>query len=105
MNGRTSIGVVVARASLRAHASAASRSAARMTEMPPICSLLSMNGRRHDVAGLVPDDRGRGRGIQAAAEHPGSGRPQLIVHGVHVVHDLAQRLGCGLRAARGVTNR
>src|SRR6187399_2239014 len=43
-NGRTSIGVPMARASLRPHASAASRSGALSSVMPPICSLLSMNG-------------------------------------------------------------
>ena len=36
--------VVVARASLRAQPSAASRSGAFRMVMPPICSLLSMNG-------------------------------------------------------------
>jgi hypothetical protein len=44
MNGRTSMGVPMARASLRPQASAESRSAALMIEKPPICSLLSMNG-------------------------------------------------------------
>src|ERR1700678_66155 len=44
MNGRTSMGVVVVRASLRAHNSAASRSGTRTMLIPPICSLLSMNG-------------------------------------------------------------
>src|SRR5450432_1034495 len=43
-NGRTSMGVVVARASFRAHNSAASRSGTRTMVIPPICSLLSMNG-------------------------------------------------------------
>src|SRR5690348_3094033 len=43
-NGRTSIGVPMARASLRPQASAASRSGALSRVMPPICSLLSMNG-------------------------------------------------------------
>src|ERR1700719_678307 len=43
-NGRTSMGVVVARANFRAHSSAASRSGTRTMVIPPICSLLSMNG-------------------------------------------------------------
>src|SRR5215471_14806759 len=42
--GRTSIGSVVASAALRAHASAASRSAARMMLKPPTYSLPSANG-------------------------------------------------------------
>src|SRR5688500_18121747 len=44
MNGRTSMGVPMARASLRAQPSAASRSGNFNIEMPPICSLLSMKG-------------------------------------------------------------
>ena len=44
MNGRTSMGVPMARASLRPQPSAASRSGALRMVMPPICSLLSMNG-------------------------------------------------------------
>ena len=43
-NGRTSMGVPMARASLRPQPSAASRSGALRMVMPPICSLLSMNG-------------------------------------------------------------
>src|SRR5207302_9110459 len=43
-NGRTSIGSVVARAALLAHASAASRSGASMIRSPPTCSLPSANG-------------------------------------------------------------
>src|SRR5581483_7817299 len=42
--GRTSIGSVVARASLRPHSSAASRSGALMMVNPPTCSLPSTNG-------------------------------------------------------------
>jgi len=44
MNGLTSIGVPMARANFRPQPSAASRSGALRTVMPPICSLLSMNG-------------------------------------------------------------
>ena len=44
MKGRTSMGQVVAAADLRAHASAASRSAALIMVRPPICSLVSTNG-------------------------------------------------------------
>ena len=40
-NGRTSIGRVIARASLRPHSSAASRSVALMMQSPPTCSLPS----------------------------------------------------------------
>src|SRR5262249_11275780 len=42
--GRTSIGSVVARASLRPHARAASRSAALTIVNPPMCSLPSAKG-------------------------------------------------------------
>src|SRR5207247_676716 len=44
LNGRTSIGSVVARAIFAAHASAASRSGAVMTVSPPRNSLPSANG-------------------------------------------------------------
>src|SRR5579862_846318 len=44
MKGRTSMGVVVAPASLRAHDRAASRSGTCTMVIPPICSLLSING-------------------------------------------------------------
>src|SRR6185312_6363372 len=43
-NGRTSTGSVVALAALRAQSSAASRSGARMIQMPPMCSFPSANG-------------------------------------------------------------
>src|SRR5207248_867498 len=42
--GRTSIGSVVACASLRPHSSATSRSGASMTVNPPMCSLPSAKG-------------------------------------------------------------
>src|SRR5215813_11966408 len=43
-NGRTSIGSVVARAALRPHSRAESRSAALMIKQPPTCSFPSANG-------------------------------------------------------------
>src|SRR5262245_22064257 len=44
MKGRTSMGVPMARASLRPQPSAASRSGASRMVIPPICSLVSMKG-------------------------------------------------------------
>src|ERR1019366_5878404 len=43
-NGRTSTGIRHSRAAFRAHASAASRSGALITQIPPMCSLPSRNG-------------------------------------------------------------
>ena len=80
-NGRTSTGSVVARASLRAQASAASRSGASMIVKPPMCSLPSTKGPsvtstsspcgRSTVAVLAR--------VQPAREDPGAGGAHLLV--------------------------
>ena len=64
---------------LGAQASAASRSAASITQKPPSCSFVSANGPSvvSDLAALALDDRRRVRRVQAAGEHPRALRLQL----------------------------
>ena len=96
----------MARASLRPQPSAASRSGALMMLIPPICSLLSMNGP--SVVTISPPCWRRTVAVlarmQPTAEHPRAGRLHFGVYRVHVAHDPLQDIGRRLRAAGRVTH-
>ncbi len=82
--GRTSTGPAQAALPSAAHLRAASRSAASMTQKPPICSLASGKGPSVMVASpLGCVDHGGGVGcLQTTAEHPGA---LLLELGVELV--------------------
>jgi hypothetical protein len=48
-------------------------------------------GREH-LAVVEPKHRGRAGSMEPAGEDPGTGRLQLLVHGIDVAHDRLERL-------------
>ena len=97
MNGRTSMGVVVACASFRAHIR-------RRIEVGYLHNgdtadlLLALYERpvgQYDVAVLVAQNRCRIWRMESATEHPYAGRLHFIAQRRHVLHDLGQNLGAG----------
>ena len=82
----------LARANLRPHSSAASRSAALMMHEPADVLLAFGEravGRQH-VAVLEPHDGGRARGVQAPREDPRAGGLHLLMQRRDVPHHLLQ---------------
>lgn len=100
-NGRTSTASPQAWVALAAHARAASRSEAWITQTPPMCSLPSTNGAVGDeqVSTAIPYDGGGVGRTQTAGEHPCPLSLKIGIEACDILVGLLHLLGRSQRAA------
>ena len=106
MNGRTSIGVPMARASLRPQRERRVE-IRRLEDGDAADLLLALDERtvgRDDLATLVAQHGGGTRRRESAAEYPHAGGLHFLLDRMHVAHDSLQGVGRRLRAAGGITH-